>query len=179
VIGLIVSLALALPGGAAAAAPDEALRSALPTGASIERESLFLTETQLQRASELAGDEIQLELWTRYTASIDGRVVAHAYFDTHIVRTLPETLLVVVNTDGTIARVEVVAFKEPRDYRPKQAFYDQFAAHPLDDRLRLGRDLRAVTGATLSVRAATTAVRRVLAVDRAVASADSARVEAP
>ncbi|RMF71251.1 MAG: FMN-binding protein, partial [Acidobacteria bacterium] len=84
--------------------------------------------------------------------------------DTHVVRTLPETVLVVVGPDLRVRRVEVLAFKAPRDYLPSDRWLAQFDGVPLDDDTALKRRIRVLSGATLSSRAITRAVRRVLAV---------------
>lgn len=143
---------------------DEALKLAFPDAASIEPETRYLSEAQLTRARELAGVAIEREVWTQYTARANGEVVGSAYFDTHTVRSLPETLLVAVAADGSLLRVEVVAFAEPPDYLPKAKWYEQFPGRRLDAELLPRRGIRSVTGATLSARAAIEAVRRVLAV---------------
>ena len=94
---------------------------------------------------------------------------ASALRDSHRVRTLPETVMVVLGADGTVRRVEVVTFREPLEYMPRRGWYEQYEGQKLDDDLALKRDIRPVTGATLTARATTEAVRRVLAIHAAVA----------
>jgi hypothetical protein len=147
---------------------EEALSLAFP-GATTERETLFLTEDQVREASELSGAEVASALVTRYAATdADGVGVGHAYLDTHRVRTLPQTLMIVVGPDGTVGRVEVVVFREPVEYMPREGWYHQYDGEELDDDLSLKRDIRPVTGATLTARATTEAARRVLAIHRVV-----------
>ena len=50
----------------------------------------------------------------------DGHAVGTAYFDTHVVRTMPETIMVVVDPAGAIARIEVLSFSEPEEYLPRR-----------------------------------------------------------
>ena len=83
-------------------------------------------------------------------------------------RTLPETLMVVVDPQGKVARVEVLAFAEPEDYLPPGRWYGQFLGQGLSDELALGHHIRGVTGASLTARATTDAVRRVLAIHQAL-----------
>ena len=141
---------------------DEALALAFP-GDRTARETLFLTDAQLAAAAAASGREGQGALVTRFTATREGAVTGFAYLDTHRVRTLPETVLVVVTPAGTVARVEVVAFREPLDYLPPKPWYAQVEGRALDAELELKRAIRPVTGATLTARATTDAVRRVLA----------------
>jgi hypothetical protein len=106
---------------------------------------------------------------TRYVARQDGAVVGTAYLDTHRVRTLQETLMIVVAPDGTVERVDVLTFGEPEEYLPKALWFEQFDGRPLDDDLAVKRGIRGITGATLSSHAATEAVRRTLAIHRVLA----------
>ena len=168
---LAAALAVACAGAGAAkvfVTMDEALARAFP-GCQIEPRTVYLEPPQLVRARELAGVEIESRMVRPYVARCDGKVAGAAYFDSHRVRTEPETLMVVVNADGTLRRVELLAFREPADYIPRDAFYDQFEHRALDGELALKRGIRGVTGATLTARATTDAVRRVLALDRAIA----------
>lgn len=149
---------------------DEALELAFP-GCRVERTTVYLTEEQLARARKLADGEVKSALVHPYVARCEGGEGGVAYFDSHRVRTLPETLMVVVGPEDEVARVEVLAFKEPPDYIPRDAWYDQFTGRELSPELELKRGIRGVTGATLTARATTDAVRRVLAVHRVVRSA--------
>jgi Na+-translocating ferredoxin:NAD+ oxidoreductase RnfG subunit len=115
----------------------------------------------------LSGDEeLPSALATFYVATKDGRELGTAYFDTHTVRTMDETIMVAVDPAGVITRIEVLSFSEPEEYLPKAHWYEQFQGKPLDDELSLKRAIRPVTGATLTAHATTDAARRVLALDR-------------
>jgi hypothetical protein len=146
---------------------EQALALAFP-GCDVEREAIFLTESQLAQANSLSGVEGQKALVTRYVARQGGRLSGFAYLDTHRVRTLPETVIVVVDPDGTIRRLEVVAFREPPEYLPPERWYRQLDGQSLNEELALKRGVRPITGATLSARAATDAARRTLAVHEVI-----------
>jgi Na+-translocating ferredoxin:NAD+ oxidoreductase RnfG subunit len=146
---------------------DEALRLAF-TGSEVARRTAYLTQEQVRRARALSGVEVTSALVTYYQAKRAGRVVGTAYFDTHRVRTLPETLMIVVDPQGKVARMEVISFREPEEYLPRGAWYEQFRGKALDRDLQLKRDIHPVTGATLTARATTDAVRRVLALHQVI-----------
>ena len=162
--GAFLLLALAVPPAEAKVfvTVDEALRLAFP-GCQLERRTAFLTPEQKRRAGELAGGEIPSALVNFQVATCGGKPGGTAWFDTHRVRTLPETLLVVVDPAAKVARIEVVSFREPQDYLPRDAWYAQFLHRGLDPDLDLKRAIRPVTGATLTANATLAAVRRVLA----------------
>jgi hypothetical protein len=146
---------------------DEALELAFPS-ATVSRETLFLTEEQLAAAGAAAGSEPGSAMVTRFVARQQDRVIGYAYLDSHRVRTLPETLMVVIEPSRTVRRIEVVVFREPLEYIPRTTWYEQFNGRSLTEDLTLKRDIRPVTGATLTARATTEAVRRVLAIHAAV-----------
>jgi Na+-translocating ferredoxin:NAD+ oxidoreductase RnfG subunit len=144
---------------------DEALKLALP-GCVLEKATVYLTDAQKKRAGELAGETVDLAIARPYVAKKDGKLVATAYVDVHKVRTLKETVLVVVDAEQRVTRIELLAFGEPEEYAPRAEWYAQFQGRKLDDELHLKRSIRGIAGASLTARATTNAVRRVLAVHK-------------
>ena len=143
---------------------EEALARVFP-GAEFQAERVFLTEAQRTAAEERSGVEIDSLLIARYVATRNGDVVGSAYVDTHVVRTKNESLLVCLDPDGRLRRIEVTAFLEPPEYMASAAWYAQYDGKALNEDLNLNRAIRSIAGATLTARAASEAVRRVLAID--------------
>jgi hypothetical protein len=140
----------------------QALANAFP-GGKVTRQVSYLTPEQLAAAKKEAGLEFNDRMIVRYAGP-----GGYAYFDTHMVRTLPETVMVLVTPDGRIDRIEILSFDEPLDYQPKQRWVDQFRTRKLDDDLSLKRAIRPISGATLSGRAITNASRKVLALHKVI-----------
>lgn len=155
---------------------DEALELAFP-GCAVERTTVYLTEEQVRRVAREAGDAFEERVVHPYRATCGGRPGGTAYFDTHRVRTLAETLMVAVDPGGTVRRIEVIRFDEPLDYVPRQPWYDQFLGLELSPELELKRSIQPVTGATLTARATTDAARRVLALHRVLGDGTDGRPE--
>lgn len=151
---------------------DEVLAAFFPNAAT-HRESIFLTDDQVDAVEQAIGERPTSSLVTRFRADENGSAVGWVYVDTHRVRTLPETLAVIVDASGAVVAVEVVAFREPMDYLPPETWYRQFDGRRLDDDLRLKRGIRPITGATLTARATTAATRRVLAIHRVVGQGEA------
>lgn len=160
---LLLALLVTLPGpGAGLLAPQEALALAFP-GARIQRREHFLSASQAREIKALAGADLTGLWWVAYEAHQEGRIVGVAFFDTHRVRTLNGTAMVAMNPEGTLKRVEVVAFREPQEYLPKVAWIRQLDGKRLDGNLGLNRGIRPLSGATLTANGLVDAARRGLA----------------
>ena len=143
---------------------EEALKAAFP-GAEIRSEVIFLTDAEKHEVQKISGAPVATVLVATYRAVKEEKEIGRAYLDTHTVRTKKESLLVILDPDGTLKRVEVVAFLEPPEYLPSERWYQQFEGKALSENLRLDRDIHAVTGATLTAKATMETVRRVMAID--------------
>ena len=147
---------------------DEALALAFPE-CSVAGESQAMTKEDLERVEELAGTPHGRRLVRRHVGlDADGEVVGTAYIDVHRVRTLRESLMIVVDPKGQIARIEILAFAEPKAYMARAGWLSQFVGHDLDEELSLKGSIRGIAGATLTARATTDAVRRVLAIHQVI-----------
>lgn len=150
---------------------EDALRVAFPNAERVERRTAYLDDAQLQRAATLAGREVEVEsgVVTYYVGIERGAPVGVAYFDAHRVRTLPEVLMVVVDAEDRIRRLDVLRFAEPPEYRAPLGWLARFLGRELDEDLSPRRGIAAITGATLTTRAVTGAARRVLALHLVIA----------
>jgi hypothetical protein len=148
---------------------DQALAEAFP-GATIERRAFVLTDPEARDVETLARVRLPSRLVTAYRAWRGDTLVGTAFFDSRTVRTMPAVFLIVVAPDTSVARIDVLAFHEPPDYRPPTGWLGLFGHRKLDDRLWPGRDLRGLTGATLTTRAVTESVRLSLAIYRRIVS---------
>jgi hypothetical protein len=148
---------------------EEALAAVYP-GATIAAERVFLTAAQQKQVAARAHGDAPSALVARYIATRDGKVVGRAYVDTHIVRTKKESLLISLDENGRVKRVDVTAFMEPAEYQASEAWLRQYRERALTDDVAVDRAIRPIAGATLTARATNAAVRRVLAIDEALRS---------
>jgi hypothetical protein len=144
---------------------QEALALAFPPPAKIQRQTTFLSPPQLELARRLAGAGVDINsaLVIQYVGKRSGQTLGTAYFDSHVVRTFPETVMIVISPAARIERIEVLSFSEPEEYLPRPAWLDQFDQRNLVPALSLKGEIHGLTGATLTARAITEASRRVLA----------------
>ena len=155
------------------ASQAEALADAFPDAERIERRSFALGEAQAAEVERLAGAPLESRLVTLHTAYRGADPLGHAWIDVHVVRTLPEALLVVLRPDGSVRSVRVLAFYEPSEYQPPERWLAQFEGKRPGEPGALGR-VHAVAGSTLSSRAATRSVRRALALHQVLVAREAA-----
>jgi hypothetical protein len=166
VLGAGIALSMATPSAHAKVyhARDEALALAFPDAERVEARDVVLTTEQHDRIEKLAKAPLDTSLITIYVGWRGGSPAAYAIFDTHVVRTFPETFLVVITPEGKVQATCVLAFHEPEEYLPTPRWLDTFKGAVLDDELQVGRHVSAISGSTLSTRAVTSGIRRALAI---------------
>jgi transcriptional regulator of nitric oxide reductase len=150
-----------------------ALELAFPDADRVETDTRVLSKAEVAAVESASRSKLDTRIAKFYVAWKGDAVIGYAFIDVHTVRTLPEAFMVVLDPDGTTRSVRVLAFHEPLDYLPTDRWYEQFERKSLDDSLRLGRDIHAIAGATLSARAVTRSVRRVLALFRIVVKGEA------
>lgn len=156
--------ALLVPAAASAQLPTktEAMALAFP-GAAVERHEYFLTAEQLEQVKAAAQVEVKSKIVVAYTARKDGKRLGLALFDTHVVRTAPETAMVAIGPDGKVLRVEVVQFHEPAEYGAPEKWVAQLTGKSLGPELSLRADVKPLSGASLTAQSLVDATRRALA----------------
>lgn len=144
-----------------------ALARAFP-GQAVERRTVYLDAGQVAAVEREARSKLPSPVVSVFVARSGETVTGRAVLDTHLVRTMPESLLTVIDPDGRLRMALVLQFGEPPDYLPREGWLKTLEGRSLDDELWPGRGVRRVTGATLTVQALTEALRRSLAIDRLV-----------
>ena len=143
---------------------QQALNETFADCDTVIRKTLFLTDDQVQEIQNRAKVKIESKLVNYYFGVKNDSVLAFAFFETNVVRTKPETFMVILAPDATVKSTEILAFYEPQDYLPTPGWFQLFVGKILNDALWPKRDIHGVTGATLTVRAVTQGVRKILAI---------------
>lgn len=165
-IGLLIILGTDVGWAKVYMSQSQALALAFPSGVEVKRKTVFLTESQATAIQTLAKAKLESRVVTYYVGHSTDGVTGYAFFDSHIVRTMPETIMVVIAPQGVVRFVEILAFAEPEDYLPRPRWLTLFQRRSLDDSLRVRRGIANIAGATLTAEAISDAVRRVLALYR-------------
>ncbi len=139
---------------------ETALQRAFPDAGEIETRTLYLSPDQQQQIARASGAPVDSAIYTFYVGRKGGQDTGYAAIEAATVRTLPETVMVVLEPDGRVRFVEILAFFEPEEYKPPQRWLEQFPGRTLGPQLRVGGEIQGITGATLSAQAITRQVRK-------------------
>lgn len=146
--------------------PESAVKDAFPEATNIEIKNIVLTEEQIKKAESIYKKRIDDRLVSFYVGKKGEEILGYAVIDTHIVRTKPETFMVVIGPNGEVRSIEIIAFYEPMEYMPTEKWLNLFNGINLNSGLRVKRDIPNITGATLSAIAITEGVRKILAIHK-------------
>jgi hypothetical protein len=160
---LLATAGVGAPGAKTYLSREQALAQVFGSDAKVESHSVFLSADAVKRAEAAAGAKLASARVTAYVGRRGDELIGTAYLDTHPVRSMNETVLIVVSPARRVAAVEVLAFNEPEDYLPPRRWLDTFEDKTLTRDLKPGAAVPHLGGATLTARAVAAAVRRTLA----------------
>ena len=156
-LSLFFQLMLSSPAEARLIQPkDQALKEIFGDEA-YTRKEVFLSDEQKSLIEEKSKSKLDSKLLVYYQST-----QLQAFLDTHVVRTQPETALIVINRKGQVETIKITSFNEPLDYLPPARWLGLFRAKEFSERLWLKQDVDAIAGATFSSWALVKAVRRSL-----------------
>lgn len=146
---------------------EEAPRVLFPEADSIERRDVPATEGLRKKMQHLIG-RAKPSIWEPYYISFiakrKGEVVGYAVICEEIGKHRPITFIVGIDPTGKIRDVAVMMYRESIGNEIRYpGFRRQFRGKSLDDPIAHRRDIRNITGATLSSRAMAVGVRKGLA----------------
>lgn len=103
-----------------------------------------------------------------WIATAAGETLGYVYVDEVLGKQLYITYAAAVGPDGEVLRVEILEYRETHGYEVRnKRWLAQFTGKGSDSALQLGRDIKNISGATLSCRHVTQGVRRLLAIHHA------------
>lgn len=145
--------------------PTEALKTIFNSSQEVITEKKQLSIDQKASLKKLLGYEPVREEWSFYVAKTNNKVDGYALIDNEIGKTEPITFLTAMTPTGTIKAVEILVYRETHGSEVHQKpFLKQYETKQLSDPIRVGQDIKNITGATLSSRAISTGVKRDVAI---------------
>jgi len=153
----------AVAGAAVFHSKESAIQAAFPDAERVDARSIYLSTEDVEWVGRLAGATATERVVTAYVGLRGGQAIGYGFIDTHLVRSLPESVLIVVSPVGEVVRTLQLAFHEPPEYQASPRWLSQFIGRRLEPQMAVGRGVDVITGASITARALTTAHRRVLA----------------
>ncbi len=171
--GRLAVAVLLLPPSAYAAKVDvyltleEAPQAVFPEADSFERKDVEVNDATRRRMKKLIG-RLKPTIWEpfyiSFIATKQEEVIGYAVICEEIGKHRPITFIVAAYPDGSVKDVALMMYREPVGEEVRYpAFLKQFSGKSLANPIFPRRDIKNVTGATLSVRAMSRGVRKALA----------------
>lgn len=144
--------------------PAEALKLIFSTSSEIILEKKTTSADQKQRIEKILGYPLEKDSWNFYIAKTGNTMDGYALIDNEIGKTEPITFLTAINPKGQVKAVEILVYRESHGSEVhEKPFMKQYAGKSSTDPIRVGQDIKNMTGATLSARAVSKGVKRNLA----------------
>ena len=151
---------------------NEVISELNPGSCKIKKENLYLNKAQTKKIEELSQTKIYGGLALRYISKCpDGSKLYH-YVDSHIVRTLNQTVVITIK-DDTVQNFVVSSFGEPPEYKAPPKWYQQFNGKKGDKVLKAREGIDALSGATLTVNSSISAVNKILSMHQVLKKKDT------
>lgn len=128
----------------------------------IFEEIIYLKDEEINKVLKETEIKLDSKILNRRIAICE-KQFSYIYFDTGIIRTKPQTLMVIVKNNELVA-VELLAYYEPENYIPGKMWYETFKKNKLETI----KDIPHVAGATLTHRATSLMVKKILALHSVV-----------
>jgi len=155
---------------------EEALKKVLGSDVEIKTETEELVDPQLSKVKERLGGELvhyqkgskskEVDAATSvnfYFAVKNGQNTGVAIIDEEPGKWGPVEFIIGLNLQGAVTRVEVLSYEEKRGQPiARHSFMSQFEGKTSKDRIEVYKDINGISGATISSRCATFAVRKAI-----------------
>ena len=96
-----------------------------PNSCPVKKENLFLTKKQRSMIEQKSETKVYGALALRYVINCENKKPVYLYVDSHIVRTLNETVVIKI-VDGSVSEYQVASFNEPPEYIAPKKWLEQF-----------------------------------------------------
>lgn len=143
----------------------EVVSELAPKACKLKKENLYLTKEQKTSIEKKSGVKLYGRLALRYVCKNEQ---IFYYIDSHIVRTLNETVIIKVEKNKVTEYV-VSSFNEPQEYKAPIKWLHQFIKKDHSKYL-LRENVDALSGATLTAKASVDTVNKVLALHKILQS---------
>jgi len=165
--GAVASIVINVPAHATQyLSVEQAQRLSFPEAARFVAAHVVYKAADIAAIERASGQKVRTkgeQVWR--TEAADGRKLGYFFLDYVIGKHEVIDYSVAIDTSGRVKRVEILEYRESYGGEvADRSWLDQFNGKAVGDSLVPGRDIRIISGATLSSRHVTEGIKRVLAI---------------
>ncbi len=143
--------------------PDEALKQVFKNSEKVSRESKQINPERKRALEKKLGTALKKTTWNFYIAKTGNTVDGYALLDQELGKTEPITVMTAIFPNGEVQEVEILVYREPIGSEVhEKSFLKQYKGKKITDPIRLNQDIIPISGATISSRSVSQAVKRAL-----------------
>lgn len=164
IILVLILSATALLGKGGGVDIGKIMKPSFSKNAQVTKRQFKLNTKQVKQLQNKAQAKLDSNVIRVYTVKSGNLVEGYGVLIIKIVRTKMAALLYIIDEQEKIKSIEIVAFKEPYEYKPKNSWQAIFEGKGKGDNLFAGKGVPTISGATLSARSIADASRIALSV---------------
>lgn len=140
------------------------IKPSFVSGVKVSKKQFKLNKQEIKKIQKNAKASLTSNVIRFYKVTKESRIEGYAVLLLQTVRTKKTAVLYIIDKKEKIKSIEIVAFNEPKEYKPNPNWLDEFHNKSKDDNLFFGKGISTISGATMSARAVSDLARIALAI---------------
>lgn len=134
------------------------------SGVKVSKKQFKLNKQEVKEIQKSAKASLTSNVVRFYKVTKASKIEGYAVLLLQTVRTKKTAVLYIIDKKEKIKSIEIVAFNEPKEYKPNKSWLKEFDDKSLGDNLFSGKGISTISGATMSARAVSDLARIALAI---------------
>ncbi len=156
---IILSILYTLSPAQILISPIDAMQNTYSKSAKIQKRNVILTKEKANKVQKKAKAKLKSKIFKYFIAKQEGEILGYGILVSRKVRSNNAVTMYLIDTQGIIKSIEVIAFNEPLEFMASEKWISQFDNTPSEKKLKVGRDIVTITGATLTAQSLVDASR--------------------
>lgn len=132
--------------------PLDAMLETYSQSAMIKKKNVILNKNKAKLVQKKAKARLKSKIFKYFIAKVDKKVVGYGILVSRKVRSKNAVVMYLIDVNGVMRNVKVIAFNEPLEYLASEKWTSQFNNTSYEKKLKVGKDIPTITGATLTAR---------------------------
>jgi len=149
--------------GADVLSRDQVLNNAFPLAETFVRKVIRLSDEQMKKLSRESGQKISSRFVTVYIAKNGDENLGYGFIGYTKGKSSFIKYFVAITPDGKIHSIEIMSYRGEKGSEVRhEIFKKQFVGKRVDSNIKVGSDINAISGATISSQAITKGIRKIM-----------------